>query len=77
MRSLFTLFCCLLFFVVAIRAQGNLTPTNIADLIQNDIPTKVTGAEDVTVSYVFPDSALKSTHVPAFESENDNKPLIG
>jgi translocon-associated protein subunit alpha len=59
MRSfLASILCFLLFSFVAINAQSNLTPTNIADLLQEEavLPT---AAEDVVTSYVFPDNAAR------------------
>jgi translocon-associated protein subunit alpha len=56
MRSfLASILCFLLFSFVAINAQSNLTPTNIADLLQEEavLPT---AAEDVVTSFVFPEN---------------------
>jgi translocon-associated protein subunit alpha len=47
---------CFLFSLAAINAQSNLTPTNIADLLQPE-EVRPTAAEDVVTSFVFPENA--------------------
>jgi len=59
MRSfLASILCFLLFSFVATNAQSNLTPTNIADLLQEEAVLPP-AAEDVVTSYVFPDNAAR------------------
>jgi translocon-associated protein subunit alpha len=60
MRSLLaSLLCFLLFSFVAVNAQSNLTPTNIADLLEAEEVALPTAAEDVVTSFVFPDNPSK------------------
>jgi translocon-associated protein subunit alpha len=59
MRLLVSLLCFFLFSFLAINAQSNLTPTNIADLLQQEEYVVPTAAEDVVTSYVFPDNPAK------------------